>query len=114
MPKPNFKIDEITLVLIVAVLAMLVSVYDRLNHTAQIEAEKITGIITDEHSISFASNGIVNEDKLQEFKKMDYVSLKNTLNVNNDFCINVVDGHGDLILSKGSSKFNGDGIVCRE
>ncbi|MBI3034981.1 hypothetical protein HYY71_01540 [Candidatus Woesearchaeota archaeon] len=44
MPKPKFKLDELMLVLIVALIAMLAVVYDK-SKPATMEAEKITGMI---------------------------------------------------------------------
>ena len=114
MPKSNFKIDEITLVFIVAVISIIVVIYDKLNEPTLNEAEKITEMILDEHSISFANNGIVDENKLEEIKNMDYDEFKNSLKAKNDFCIYLEDGNGNLILAKGSSKLNGDGLYCKE
>lgn len=113
MKKHNFKIDEIALVLIVAFLAIIVSVYDKLNKPAVIEAEKITEMILDEHYISFANNGIVDENKLREVQNMDYGDFKASLKIKNDFCIYIEDGNGNIILAKGSSKLEGDGFICR-
>lgn len=111
--KPNFKIDEIALVFIVAIIAMLAVVYDK-KDASEIEAEKITEMILDDHGISFANNGIIDENKLKEIQRMDYDDFKNSLNAKNDFCVYVEDGNGGILLSKGSDKLNGDGIPCRE
>ena len=51
----NFKINKITFVLIVAVIIIFVSVYDKTRN--EMEAEKITKIIMDDHGMSFASGG---------------------------------------------------------
>ena len=110
----NFKIDEITLVFIVAVIAVIVVVYNKLSEPTGMEAEKITEMILDEHSISFANNGIVDENKLEEIKNMGYDEFKKSLNVKNDFCIYLEDGNGNIILAKGSSKLNDDGLYCKE
>ena len=114
MPKSKFKIDEITLVLIVAVTAMIVSVYNRANEPTGMEAEKITEMILDDHSTSFINGGIVDENKLKEIKKINYADFKKSLNVKNDFCIYIEDENGDLILTKGSSKLGRDGLYCTE
>ena len=114
MPKSNFKIDEITLVLIVALIAMIANVYDKLNKPVGMEAEKITEMILNEHTTSFANNGIVDENKLNEVKNMNYKEFKNSLNAKNDFCIYIEDANGNIILAKGSSKLNGDGLHCKE
>ena len=111
--KSNFKIDEIMLVFIVAIIAMIAVVYDK-KGSSEMEAEKITEMILDEHGISFANNGVIDENKLKEIQRMDYNDFKNSLNAKNDFCVYVEDGDGGIILSKGSNKLNGDGIPCRE
>ena len=69
MPKSNFKIDEILLVLIVVIIAMLAGIYDKIKPT-EMEAEKITEMILDGHSISFANNGIIDEGKLKEIQNI--------------------------------------------
>ena len=114
MPKSNFKIDEITLVLIVAFVAMIVVVYDKINEPTKIEAEKITEMILDEHRISFASNSIVNESKLKEIQDMSYNDFRKSLNAKNDFCVYIEDENGKIILAKGSSKLSRDGLYCKE
>ena len=114
MPKSNFKIDEIMLVLIVAVIAMLIGVYDNLKKPSGTEAEKITEMILDDHAISFVNNGIINEGKLKEIQNMDYDDFRKSLKAKNDFCIYIEDENGNIILAKGSSKLNGDGLNCRE
>ena len=112
--KPSFKIDEIALVLIVAVIAVIVSIYDKNAQPNVIEAEKITGLILDNHDVSFASNGIVDTNKLKEIQNMDYNKLKIYFNARKDFCMYMEDGNGNVILAKGSSKLSKDGINCRE
>ena len=117
MPKSKFKIDEITLVLIVVFIALIIGVYNKIpyeNQTRIMEAEKITEIILDNHKISFASNGVIDESKLREIRSMSYESFKKSLSIDNDFCILLEDANGNIILSKGSSKLNKDGIYCRE
>ncbi|MBI2652313.1 hypothetical protein HYX00_02500 [Candidatus Woesearchaeota archaeon] len=110
MKKSKWKIDEITLVLIVAVIAMVVSVYDKANEPKITEAEKIIGLVTDEHSISFANNGIIDENKLREIKDMSYNDFKKSLNVKNDFCIYIEDGDGNVIFAKGSLRLDRGGV----
>ena len=118
MPKSKFKIDEITLVLIVVFIALVIGVYTKgtkMNSKPGImEAEKITEIIMDNHKISFASNGIIDKNKLKRIQSMSYEEFKKSLSINNDFCILLEDTNGNIILSKGSSKLNSDGIYCRE
>ncbi|HLF66083.1 MAG TPA: hypothetical protein VI522_00545 [Gammaproteobacteria bacterium] len=110
---PKFKIDEITLVLIVALIAMVVGVY---NKTAKLEMEagKIAEVILDDHAISFVNNGVIDGDKLSQIQNMDYNQFKDYLKVKNDFCIYIEDGNGNILLAKGSSKLGRDGLYCRE
>ena len=112
--KPNFKIDEITLVLVVALMAVLISIYGKDNEPRVMDAEKITETILDDHALSFANNGIVDNDKLKEIQSMNYRDFKSSLKVKNDFCIYLEDENGNIILAKGSSKLSKDGLVCRE
>lgn len=112
--KPNFKIDEVVLVLVIAVIAMIVSIYSRPDKTAEMDAEKITETILDDHALSFANNGIVDNSRLKEIQSMNYKDFKDSLNVKNDFCIYLEDENGNIILAKGSSKLSNDGMVCRE
>ena len=114
MPKPNFKIDEMMLVFIVAILAIIVSVYDHNQNPQGIEAEKITGLIFDNHDISFANNGVINAAKLNKVQGMNYKELKTYLNAKTDFCIYIRDGNGSVILAKGSSRLRIDGLSCNE
>ncbi|MBS3105024.1 hypothetical protein J4234_02095 [Candidatus Woesearchaeota archaeon] len=109
----NFKIDEITLVFIVAIIAMIVVIYDKAS-IDYMEAEKITALILDDHDVSFANNGVIDENKMREIQTMDYDDFKDSVNAKNDFCVYIEDWNGDIILSKGSDKLNGDGIPCRE
>ena len=113
MKKPNYRIDEIVLVLIVVVIIMIVSVYEQ-NKSQTIEAEKITGLLLDDHALSIANNGVVDKNKLQEVQNMNYEEFKDNLNVKKDFCIYIEDEKGNIILAKGSPKFTGDGVPCRE
>lgn len=114
MSKPKIKIDEITLILIVVIISIIVVVYNKLNEPKEMEAEKITEIILDEHGVSFANGSIINENKLKEIKKINYNDFKKSLNVKNDFCIYLEDENGNIILIKGSSKLSRDGLYCTE
>ena len=117
-PKPNFKIDEITLVLIVVFIALIVGIYNKQssvrNNAKFMEAERITEIILDHHKVSFATNGVIDESKLKEIQGMSYENFKKSLSINSDFCIVIEDINGNVILSKGSSRLNNDGIYCME
>ena len=111
--KPNFKIDEIVLVLVVALLSIFISFY-KTGEPKGMDAEKITEMILDDHVVSFANKGVVDENKLKEIQNIGYEDFKRSLNVKNDFCIYLEDENGEIILAKGSSKLNNDGMVCRE
>lgn len=114
MANPGFRIDEITLVLAVAVVAIAVSVYSKLSEPDGTEAEKLTAVILG-HSLTVSANGgIVDENKLREIKKMNYNEFKKSLNIEKDFCIYIEDEKGGILLAKGSSKLKEDGINCSE
>lgn len=98
---------------IVGILAAITAIYAELNKPAM-EAEIITNMILDDHKSSFANKGIVDETKLEQIKNMDYEDFKKLLNAKNDFCVYMEDEKGNVILAKGSSKLNGDGLHCRE
>ena len=112
--KWKFELDEIALGIIVALIVIVVNFYDTGSNLVDMEAEKITALMLDDHDISFASNGIIDEDKLNEIKNMDYHQLMNFINAKNDFCIYIQDGHGNIILAKGSYKLNLSSIGCSE
>ena len=112
--KTNFRIDEIALVLVVAVLAIVVGVYEKLGNIKEIDAREITEIMMDDHHLSFANKGVINESKLKEIQKIDYTTLKSQLNAKNDFCMYIEDENGNVIVAKGSSKLSGDMSHCSE
>ena len=112
--KWKFELDEIALGIIVALIVIVVNFYDTGSNLVDMEAENITALILDDHDISFASNGIIDEDKLNEIKNMDYRKFKSFINAKNDFCIYIQDGHGNIIFAKGSYKLDLDGIGCSE
>lgn len=111
MPK-SIKIDEIMLVLVVALIAIAVGVYEKISGAAEIKAEELTAMIL--KGGSFANNGTVDENRLREIQGMAYDDLKSSLGVKNDFCVYIEDGNGNIILAKGSSRLNNDGVVCKE
>ena len=111
--RSKFRIDEITLILIVAIIVMIVSFYSS-SKPAVTEAEKITAIILDNEGMSFAKNGIIDETKLQEINNMSYDEIKESFNADYDFCIYVEDDKGNIILAKGSGKFIKDISYCKE
>ncbi len=107
-----FRIDEVWLVIAVAVIAIIFSAGK--NSQDKMGAEKITEILLDHHSISFVDNGIIDEKKLNEIKGMDYAQFKNYIKAKNDFCIYIEDENGNLILAKGSSKLGMNTEYCKE
>ncbi len=111
--KFNFKIDEIFLVLVVLIVAIVVISYEKSHNISPIEAEQITALLMGNHEFSIVSNGVVVEEKLDEIKNMDYVQLKEELNAKKDFCIYLEDGNGGIILAKSSEKLMKDGSVCK-
>ena len=115
MKKPNFKIDEIALVFIVAVVVIIVSIYDKVNQpVSSLEAEKIAEVILNGNVIGLVNGGKINVIKLQEIQNLEYDDLKRLLNAKRDFCLYIEDENGNIILSKGATMFNDDGISCKE
>ena len=104
----KLKIDELTIVLIVAIIALIVGINDKMDEIKRIEAEKLTETLLSNNEISFVNNGIIDEYKLKEIEKMSYNDLKNALNIKNDFCIYIEDENGNVILSKGSPSLSQD------
>lgn len=119
MKKPNYKIDEVVWVFIVVVIVMLISVYEQ-NKPKTMEAEKITGLLLDDHALSIAYNGIVDKNKLQEIQSMDYEEFKKMLRIEGDVCIYIEDENGNIILINdsyraiGSPDINITGIPCSQ
>ena len=114
MKKTNFKIDEVAIVLIVALLAIAVGIFEQNKKIGQIEAEKISGLFLDGHDISFASGGVINQNKLKQVQNMDYNELKSYLDAEQDFCMYIEDESGNIILAKGSPKLSNDGAACNK
>lgn len=109
----GFKIDEIFLIVIVAIVAVGVASYEKSKGVPPIEAEKITAMLLNEHGFSILNKGVVDEKKLNELKTMDYGQLKQELNVKKDFCIYMEDDAGRIILAKSSEKLFKDGSACK-
>lgn len=114
MPRSNIRIDEITLVLIVALIALFVGISNQADDSQVTEAEKITGVILGNDGIGFAANGVINDTKMEQVQIMDYEDFKDSLNAKKDFCIYIEDELGNILLSKGDPQLNEDGIYCRE
>ena len=107
--KFNFKINEVVLVLIIAIIVIS---YEKSRNISPIEAERITRLIIDDHKISFANNSVLDENKLKDIQKMDYKELKEQLKAKKDFCLYLEDEKGNVILAKGSQKLSKDGGAC--
>src|SRR3989338_2186001 len=98
MPKSKLKVDEIMLVLIVALAAMFVGIYRQSNDSGVTEAEKIIGMIFSNNQFGFAANGIIDNSKLDRIQIMNYRDFKHVLDAKKDFCIYIQDGLGDILL----------------
>ena len=112
MHKQKFKIDEINLVLIVALIVFILSIYSKANEPKALDSDKIIQMINAKFNLE--EHGVIDKNRLQEFKKIEYTTLKNSLNIKNDFCIYIEDENGHVLFSKGSSKLTRDGIPCNE
>src|SRR3989344_6366696 len=77
--KPNFRINGMAILLVIAVLAVIISIYSK-DKPKIVEAEKLTDMIVKGNSIGLASNGVLNEQKLEELQSMSYEELKESLN----------------------------------
>ena len=111
--KKKRSTDKLVLVLVIALIA-LIAIFYRKAHTPSADAEKISAMIAGHHGVSFVNNGVIDEKMMKVVSQMDYAELKSFFNVTEDFCIYIEDGRGNLMLSKGTSKLNKDGIYCKE
>lgn len=107
------KIDEITLVLIVAIIIMVATISQKNNQPTD-EAGNIMKIILDDNPAALSTNGVINQIELERIQRMNYEQLKKYLNMKNDFCLYVEDENGNIIFAKGSAKLSRDGIYCKE
>ena len=111
MQKQKYWKDEVFLVLVVAVIAFLASIYEK--EPEKINPEDITGIILKNNGIQLGDN-ILETKELDELQGMSYKNLKGYLKVSRDFCIYIEDEKGNVLLGKGSYKLNGGGLLCQE
>ncbi len=109
--KPKAKFNEFYLVLAVALL--IIAVHYFIKSPSSENAEKITEMIIHNSKISFASNGIIDNEKLEHIRNMDYYELKKDLNANSDFCIYIEEGNGNIILAKSSENLQKEEASCR-
>lgn len=114
--KLNPLCNDISYLLIILIIAIVITmiVTTKLPESAATEAEKITAMILDDHKVSFATNGIVDERKLKEFQTIGYEDFKRSLNIKRDFCIYIEDEKKNIILAKGSGKLSSNGLICAE
>ena len=106
--KKGIKIDEIMLVLMVALIALVISMYGKARETPKMAVEKITTKLVK----SSLQSPIIDEKELNEIRQMNYSQLKEYFDVKKDFCIYIEDENGKVILAKGSPDLTKDGLYC--
>ena len=106
MAKEKKKIDEVTLILLIAIAVIIISFLGKSQPAVQ-EASRISKIVLNNPGIE--GSNVIDEKKLTEIRNMDYQSLKQSLKANRDFCILIKDEKGNVILSKGSPSLNREG-----
>ena len=109
----KYKIDEVTLVLVIAILAIIFGIYHDKKSEQHIDAKKITEFFMDDHELGFAKGGVIDSGKLEEVEKMSYAQIKEHLGIQKDFCMYLEDDKGKIILAKGSAKLAQDGLACK-
>ena len=112
--KPRFKIDGITIALIVAMILIIIITINQKANQSSNDAGRIMKMISDDTSVALSVNGVIDQAGLERIQSMNYEQLKKYLNIKNDFCIYVEDENGNIILAKGSTKLSRDGIYCKE
>ena len=101
--KPKRKFDEITLVFIVAIIIIIISLF--LN-TPNKKNDQITFKIIENLQSSLLKGNDINEYRLKEMQDMDYSQIKESVNIEKDFCIKLVDENGNPIFEKGAPQLN--------
>ena len=119
--KKKRKLGELWLVLVVAIVIVVTSLLTpQSDEGLQEEAETILDELTNGDEHTFAVNGVFQEEILAKISGMSYKELKDSLNVENDFCIYFEDGGGNLVEVKdglrsvGSDAIVIDGRPCGE
>jgi len=116
------KENKIIFTLIAAVLFLiavkvLLEQQDFPDKSLQEDADKLLNAITT-NNLKVLKSDFVDQNGLEEIIKRDYISLKNELGLENDFCIHFEDTNGDLIRINGmsagigSSNVKVNGISC--
>ena len=106
----KWKVDELTMVFIVAIAIIALSLLLRKENDAKQSAEEITVRIIGNPNLNLVKNGQVDQSQLNEIQKMDYQQLKNSIQSDSDFCLYIEDENGNVILYKGSDALRG---ACR-
>jgi len=111
--KKKRKIGELWLVLVVAIVAAAFSMFTpQSDEGLQGEAETILDVLTNGDEHTFAVNDVFQEEILAKISGMSYKELKDSLNVENDFCIYFEDESGNLVEVKdGLRSVGSDAIV---
>lgn len=115
--KKKRNLDSLWLLLIVLIFILFVNIVTQENELEK-EAEAIAHEFTEGNKHSFAPDGVVHEEILEQISIMAYKELKDDLNVKNDFCVYFEDTGGNLvevsdgIRSIGSSKIEINGKPC--
>jgi len=119
--KKKRKADELWFVLIVAIIIVMFSMLSqKRDEGLQDEAETILDELTNGDEHTFAVDGLLQEEILTRISGMSYKELKDSLNVENDFCIYFEDEDGNLVEVKdglrsvGSDAIFIDGRPCGE
>ncbi len=119
--KKKRKIGELWLVLAVAIVVVAFSMLTpQSDEGLQEEAETILDELTNGDEHTFAVNDAFQEEILAKISGMSYKELKDSLNVENDFCIYFEDEVGNLVEVKdglrsiGSDTIVIDGRPCGE
>ena len=111
--KKKRKLGELWLVLVVAIVIVVTSLLTpQSDEGLQEEAETILDELTNGDEHTFAVNGILQEEILTRISGMSYKELKDSLNVENDFCIYFEDESGNLVeIKDGLRSVGSDAIV---
>ena len=111
--KKHSRIDEISLVLIVAIVIIVVAISQKYNQPLS-DSGKLIKLVLDGNSAELSDNAVIGQKELEKIQGMDYEQLKKYLNMKNDFCLYVEDENGKILIAKGSAKLSRDGIYCKE
>ena len=114
LTKPKTKRKSGAAFFIIAALIIMAIIFNnKVKQTKNMDAEQVTALLLDHQPLSFAKNGIIEENTLKEIQEMDYEELKSSLNIKKDFCVYVEDSKGNVLIAKGSSKLSKDGLYCK-